>query len=143
MSRTYTGISSLMVLVILVPAVVLITVLSATWIMGLWHSVAETFVVRPMVHVSFSELNSTPVLVLYIENDGATNDTILEVDIVSGDGMYVNTTKIGIPAGFSDYVTIDRWSIVGSPKPLSPGSRVRVIIHTAIHGTMPLDIVVS
>jgi len=137
------GISAMIIEVLIIALTLIMVSLAVSWIMGLWHTTEETFMIRPMIQISYGSLSSKPVLKLYITNKGQRGDEILRVEIKAGSGYYVNTTTFNIPAGFSGPILIDKWSIAGSPKSLEPGDRCRIYIYTKEHGMLFYDIVVT
>ena len=143
MRRVRAGISTILVEVLIISLTLIMVSLAVTWILGLWHSTQETFMIKPMVRISFGSLNSTPVLQLYVTNNGEKSDIILKVMIKAGEGYYINSTQIKIPAGFSGRIVISKWVPYDNPKKLVPGDMCRVYIYTANHGMLFYDLIVS
>lgn len=137
------GVSAIVAEVLVIAVSLIIVSLAITWVMGFWHTTQETFMINPIIQVSYGSLSPEPVLKLHIVNKGNQADSITRVEIKAGSGFYINEAVFDIPAGFSGDIIIYEWSREGSPKPLTAGDRCRIYIYTIKHGLLIYDIVVS
>ncbi len=132
---------------ILVGLTIAIAVAAVAWIMGIWASEQQQFIVRPILKIIAAGTglqegaSGQPVLVLYIENEGASSIKILRVEIRGSEGLYFNNLNVTIGAGEEKTITIDTWGSEGNPPPLIRGHMYRVVIYTDKLGMIFYDVV--
>ena len=133
--------------VILVGLTIAIALAAVAWIMGVWTSEQQQFIVRPILRVIAAGTglqegaSGQPVLVLYVENSGASAVKILRVEIRGSEGFYFNDLNLTIGAGEEKTITIDSWGFEGNPPPLIRGHMYRVVIYTDKLGMIFYDVV--
>jgi len=140
--RTRKGLGSIVSWVALIAVTLVVGSAFVAWMLSMNKTVQDEFALQPLVEVMGGSVNSTPVLVLHIENSGQRADTILKVEIKAGRGYYVNATRIKIPAGWEGDLVIRSWTRVSNPDDLVSGDWVRVYVYTEEHGVLFQDLVV-
>jgi hypothetical protein len=136
------GLSPMLASVILIAAALIFIMLGITWIMGVWTTTQETFMITPYLQVSYTTLSEQPVLKIHIVNKGNKADKILKVEIIATGGTFYNDTVTEIPPSTSMTIQIDKWNTTGSPT-ISAGFRYRIYVYTAEHGKLFYDIVAT
>jgi len=134
------GISSILIIFILVTITIFITIIIVNWIFGLWSTTEEEFVIRSYIYITHQELTNKPKLIIYVINSGAKSDKILKVEIKATNGMFINDTVIDIPADFKGTIEVDEWIEKGNPQ-IVQGNIYRVFIYTERHGLIFIDVV--
>ena len=137
------GISALIAEVLIMAISLAVIGVAVSWVLGLWNTTQETFMINPVIRISYGSLSPEPVLKLHIVNKGSHGDTIIRVEVKIGNGYYINESTFDIPAGFSGDIIINKWSKNGSPKQPEPGDRCRIYVYTRDHGMMFYDLLVT
>ena len=143
-SKHRVGMSQIITELILIVAVVTVTVAMVSWLLGIWNTQQENFIIVPTLSVKASSLSSSPELQLYIKNTGTKPLTILLIEIEASEGTYVNRTNVTIQPHQSTTLRISNWiwEGEGNPPGLVPGGKYRVKIYTEF-GTYIVDVVAS
>ncbi len=145
-NRRVEGVSPIISEVILVAVVIAISLIAASWLLGLWGVEQENFIAIPYLYVTGGSVASGgyPELVLFVRNDGVKSVVILRVEILMGDrGSYVNSTEITVEPGFRGEIRISGWEWVGTgdPPDLVRGGMYRVKVYTDRFGVYIQDVV--
>lgn len=151
------GVYPLIVKVFLVAVALIAILVLVNYVNSLVVSTREHFELKPLLYISYSGLDPTPILQIYVLNDGARSETLLRVEIVTGGGSYLCREEVPIEAGFRGYITVAgasvdlrpegvgdkvvrcEWEVVGTPK-LLDGHFYTVRLYTARHGIMTLNV---
>jgi len=142
------GITPALSELILVAVTLVVIIMAASWLLGIWSFEQEKFSVVPMLFIRSEGVGSDgtiPVLQLHIRNEGAREAVIVRVQILASNGHWDNTTRIVVPAGATLDIVIDSWEWVGEgpPPELVPGQKYRVVIYTEQWGSISFDVVVQ
>lgn len=133
--------------VILIAVTIVISLLVANYLFGIWNVEQEQFSITPVLYAQTSGSSTGgPILNLYIKNAGGKQVTIYKIEIRSDIGSWYNTSVYVIPANSALNVTIDTWKWSGqtsTPPPLKPGDRYRIIVYTENMGILFYDVVFS
>ena len=130
---------------IIIIAITLAIVLGfVTYMYSLWSTEQYHFIVRPIIYARGAELSlGQPILVLYVANEGTRTVKIVRVELVAGDGLYVNNTIWAVRPGIRETIEISAWRIIGNPSPIEPGNVYRVYIYTDELGKLLYDVIVA
>jgi len=83
------GISPVIAEVILVAVAIAIAIAVAGWLFGIWGGFGSG---SPQIQISSATVYTNGSVIFYINNQGAGSDTLLQIDIVTGDATYTITT---------------------------------------------------
>lgn len=155
--RFRSGVYPLFVKVLLVAVVLIVVLALVNYIYSLVISTKEYFELKPLLYITYSGLNPTPILSMYVRNDGVRSETLLRVEIVAGGGNYLCREEVLIEAGFRGHIIVvgpsvepppgsagDKvvrcsWEVSGTPE-LIGGHFYIVKLYTARHGVMTLNV---
>lgn len=157
------GIYPLIVKVLLVAIALVLILTIVNYIFSLVTSTREYFELKPLLYVTYSGLNPVPILTVYAHNDGASSETLLRVEIITGGGSYLCRKEVRIEAGFrgqivivdssfdvsslrqrvsdKDKIVLCDWEVQGTNPQIVGGNFYTVKLYTARHGIMTLDVI--
>jgi hypothetical protein len=143
------GVYPLIVEVILIAVILVMTFIVVSYVFSLVTTTKEQFELKPLLYITYIGLNPEPSLNLYIYNGGASSETLLRAEVITGSGTYRCDLNYVISAGFKGYLLIAKssqssgsatyvhcdWESQGDPK-IVEGDFYTIKLYTARHGTM-------
>ncbi len=133
------------VVTIIIVAITLAIVLGfVSYMFSVWSTEQYQFIVRPIVYARGAELNyGYPKLVLYVANEGSRAVKIVRVELIAGNGAYINDSIWVVLPGVRETIEINGWRITGNPSPIEPGNVYRVYVYTDELGRLMYDVIVG
>jgi len=131
------GISPVIATVIIVAVAIAISIAVAGWLFGLWSGLAGG---TPQIQVSNAIVQSNGTVLLYVVNQGSGADTLLRVELNTGDTtVTLNPNVTTIDANFKGWIQADPASTLD----LNPGQSVTVKLYFEKSGTITIPVSVQ